>query len=81
MCNETFTSIKFLAQVVSLLYENTLFTFLFHLEGKLPIKTALKFQQYYPIVNKFTYLLPKLKTMEKIITFNITNKSHIFVLI
>ena len=60
MCNEIFTSIKFLAQVVSLLYENTLFTFLFHLEGKLPRKTALKLQQYYPIENKFTYLLPKL---------------------
>ena len=60
MCNEIFTSIKFLAQVVSLLYENTLFTFLFHLEGKLPRKTALKLQQYYPSENKFTYLLPKL---------------------
>ena len=48
-----------MAQVVSLLYENTLFTFLFHLEGKLPRKTALKLQQYYPIENKFTYPSPQ----------------------
>ena len=52
--------------------------FLFYLEAKLPIKTALKFQQNYPIVNKVTYLFSKLSTVEKLITFNITNKSYIF---
>ena len=50
---------KMFSSVVSLHYENTLFIFLYHLEGKLPVKTALKFQQYYPIVNKVKYLLPK----------------------
>ena len=70
---------KIFALVVSLHYENALFIFLFHVEGKLPIKTELKFQQYYPIVNKVTCLLPKLSTVEKLITFNITNKSYIFV--
>ena len=70
---------KIFGSVVSLHYENTLFIFLFHLEGKLPIKTALKFQQYYPIVNKVTYLLPNLSTVGKLITFNIINKSYIFV--
>ena len=49
--------------VVSLHYKDTLFKFLFHLEGKHPIKTALKFQQYFPIVNKVTYLLPKFLTV------------------
>ena len=29
-------------------FENTLFSCLFHLKGKLPIKTTLKFQQYFP---------------------------------
>ena len=38
--------------------------FLFHLEGKLPVKTVLKFQQYYPIVNKVKYHLPILSTVE-----------------
>ena len=56
---------KIFGSVVSLHNENTLFRFLFHLEGKLPIKTALKFQQYYPIANKVTYLLPNLSTVEK----------------
>ena len=49
--------------VVNLHYENTLFKSLFHLEGKHPIKTVLKFQQYFPIVNKVTYLLPKFLTV------------------
>ena len=70
---------ELVGSVVSLHYENTLFMLLFHLEGKLPIKTALKFQQYYPIVNKVTYLHPKLSIVEKLIAFNITNKSYIFV--
>ena len=76
----TFSYIKkIVGPVVSLHYENTLFIFLFHLKGKRPTKAALKFQQYYPIVNKVTYLFPKLSTVEKLITFNITNKSYIFV--
>ena len=39
--------------------------------GNLPRKTALKFQQYYPMANNVTYLLPKLLTVEKLVTFNI----------
>ena len=71
----TFSHVKkIVGSVVNLHYENTLFIFLFHLEGKLPIKTALKFQKYFPIVNKVTDLLPKLSTVEKLIIFNITNK-------
>ena len=69
---------KIFGSVVSLHYENTLFIFLFHLEGKLPIKTASKFQRYYPILIKVTYLLPKLSTVGTLITFNITNKSYIW---
>ena len=65
---------KMFGSRVSLHYENTLFRFLFHLQSKLPVKTALKFQQYYPSVNKVTYLLPKLSTVENLITLNITNK-------
>ena len=76
----TFSCVKkIVGSVVNLHYENTLFIFLFHYEGKLPIKTALKFQKYFPIVNKITDLLPKLPTVEKLIIFNITNKSYIFV--
>ena len=37
---------KIVASVVSLHYENTMFIFLLHLEGKLTVKTALKFQQF-----------------------------------
>ena len=46
---------------------------------KLPIKTTLKFQQYYPILNKVKHLLPKLPTVEKLIISNIANKSFILV--
>ena len=53
-----------------------MFNFLFHLECKLLLKTALKFKQYYPTVNKVKYLLPKLSTVEKSITFNIANKFY-----
>ena len=66
---------KIVDSVVTLHYENTLFIFLFHLEGKLPLKTVLKFQQWYSNVNKVTCLLPKSPTVEKLITFNIANKS------
>ena len=59
--SSNFTSLKYL------------FIFLFHLEGKIPIKTALKFQQNFSIVNKVTYF-PKFSTVEKLITFNKTNK-------
>ena len=65
---------KIFGSAVSLHYENTLLRFLFHLKSKLPVKTALKLQQYYPSVNKVTYLLPKLSTVENLITLNITNK-------
>ena len=70
---------KIFGSRISLHYENTLFRFLFHLQSKLPVKTVLKFQRYYPSVNKVTYLLPKLSTVENLITLNITNKSCIFV--
>ena len=74
----TFSYVKIIfGSVISLHYKNTLFIFLFHLEGKLPIKTALKFQQYYPIVNKVTYLLPKLSTVEKFITFSFIKKLYL----
>ena len=63
----------------SLHYGNILFSFLFHLEGELPTKTALKFQQYYPIVNKVKYLFPKLSTVEKLLTSNIKNINFIIV--
>ena len=61
---------KIFGSIVNLQYEDTLFILFFHLEGNVSIKTALKFQQYYHIVNKVTYLLPKLSTVEKLITFN-----------
>ena len=70
---------KIFGSIVNLQYEDTLFILFFHLEGNVSIKTALKFQQYYHIVNKVTYLLPKLSTVEKLISFNMASKSYIFV--
>ena len=70
---------NFFGSIVNLHYENALFILFFHLEGNVSIKTALKFQQYYHTVNKVTYLLPKLSTVEKLISFNMASKSYIFV--
>ena len=69
---------KFFGSVVSLHYGNTLFIFLFNLEDKLSIKTALKFQ-ILPYYKQSYTLLPILSSVGKLITFIIANKSYIFI--